>query len=134
MDFRFIVHQWPLLIVALLWGISNPMMKKGGEGVTKIAKSESSSFKNFFMEYYYLFSRPLYICSFFLNICGSALFYYSLSNSDITMIATITNSLTFITTTLTGKLLGEMSNIYTYIGMVLVLIGVSLCMFSNEPR
>lgn len=95
MNYSWILAHWQLLVVALLWGISNPMMKRGmdritechvlisagGEGVTKMAKSDQSHLKNFIMEYYYLFTRPLYVLSFTLNMCGSALFYYSLSNS-----------------------------------------------------
>jgi len=88
---------------------------------------------NFLKEYYFLFTRPLYVFSFAVNICGSVLYYYSLSNQEISQIVTITNSLTFLVTTITSKLLGEGGiNKYTYLGMIFVLVGVAICVTAKN--
>jgi len=122
---------WPLLSVAILWGMSNPLMKRGSRGITSIKKTGSPC-KDFFLEYYFLFTQPLYVAAFLVNIAGSVLYYYSLGNSDISLIETITNSLTFLITTLTSQLLGEEGiTKYTYVGMALVLAGVSVCISSK---
>lgn len=122
---------WPLLSVAMLWGISNPLMKRGSKGITSLQKS-GSPLRDFFAEYYFLFSRPLYVTAFLINISGSVLYYYSLGHREISLIVTVTNSLTFLITTLTSKFLGEEGiNTYTYIGMVFVLVGVGICLSSK---
>eukprot|EP01125_Pyxidicula_operculata_P017618 TRINITY_DN6190_c0_g1_i1.p1 TRINITY_DN6190_c0_g1~~TRINITY_DN6190_c0_g1_i1.p1 ORF type:complete len:131 (+),score=12.06 TRINITY_DN6190_c0_g1_i1:53-445(+) len=121
----------PLLGVALLWGTSNPFMKRGSKGITEIQKT-NSQILNFFLEFKFLFLQPLYVLAFLVNICGSVLFYYSMSNQDISIVVPISNSLTFLITTITSKLLGEEGiNNYTYVGMIFVLLGVSLCVSSS---
>eukprot|EP01127_Copromyxa_protea_P000884 TRINITY_DN10805_c0_g1_i1.p1 TRINITY_DN10805_c0_g1~~TRINITY_DN10805_c0_g1_i1.p1 ORF type:complete len:139 (-),score=15.93 TRINITY_DN10805_c0_g1_i1:43-459(-) len=122
---------WSLGLVALLWGTSNPLMKVGGEGVTSKVHKTNSAVGNFFREWIYLLSRPVYLMAFVMNLTGSVLFYYSLSHAEISMITTITNSLTFLTTSLMGRVMGEKANFYTYTGMFLVLLGVTLCMWSK---
>jgi len=118
---------WSLLTVALLWGISNPFMKRGSQGLTNLTKT-NSVIRNFFNDFYFLLKRPLYLIAFAVNISGSVLYYYSLSNQQISQIVTITNSLTFLVTTVTSKLLGEEGiNKYTYLGMLCVLVGVAIC-------
>jgi len=123
---------WSLFVVAVLWGTSNPLMKRGSQGLTNLPKS-NSVIMNFLNEYFFLFTRPLYVIAFAINIFGSVLYYYSLSNQDISQIVTITNSLTFLVTTVTSKFLGEEGiNIYTYLGMSFVLVGVSICVTAKN--
>jgi len=129
--YTYIRTYWSLGLVALLWGTSNPLMKVGGEGVTTKVTKTNSVVGNFLREWVYLLTKPTYLMAFVMNLSGSALFYYSLSHAEISMITTITNSLTFLTTSLTGKLMGEKMNWYTYAGMLLVLGGVALCMWSK---
>jgi len=122
---------WPLLSVSLLWGLSNPLMKRGSKGITELRRT-GSPLRDFLNEYYFLFTRPLYLAAFLINVTGSVLYYYSLANREISLIVTTTNSLTFLVTTLTSKALGEEGiNFYTYLGMVFVLAGVGICLSSN---
>lgn len=48
-----------------------------------------------------------YLIPFLLNQCGSVVYYLTLASADLSVAVPITNSLTMIITTLTGKLLGE---------------------------
>lgn len=65
---------------------------------------------------------------FLLNQCGSVVFYTTLASTDLTIAVPITNSLTMIVTMLVGRILGE-GNINTgaFLGMVLVISGVTIC-------
>eukprot|EP01124_Arcella_intermedia_P024664 TRINITY_DN4216_c0_g1_i1.p1 TRINITY_DN4216_c0_g1~~TRINITY_DN4216_c0_g1_i1.p1 ORF type:complete len:134 (+),score=15.97 TRINITY_DN4216_c0_g1_i1:48-449(+) len=123
-----------LFVVALLWGISNPFMKIGTRGLGQLKKT-NSFFWDLLQEYYYMLTSPIYLTALLVNISGSVLFYYALSNQQISQIVTITNSLTYLVTTVTSKLLGEQGiNKYTYIGMCFVILGVSICVVSKDGQ
>jgi len=82
---------------------------------------------NFLYEFMFLFSRPLYVGSFCLNMVGSVLFYVSLSSHEVSQTVPIANTLTIVISTIVGKLLGEEGdNLNTYMGMALVMIGLAL--------
>jgi hypothetical protein len=79
--YSYIRLYWSLGVVAILWGTSNPLMKMGGEGITTKVHKTNSAIGNFFREWMYLLSRPLYLMAFVMNLTGSAMFYYSLSHA-----------------------------------------------------
>ncbi|XP_071964361.1 transmembrane protein 234-like isoform X2 [Antedon mediterranea] len=116
-----------LTFVAVLWGGTNPFIKKGGAGIEKI--SERTAVRQFLAELKFLFLNWKYLVPFLLNQSGSILYYLTLATMDLSIAVPITNSLTFIFTLISGKLLGEnVGGKETYIGMLLVLSGVALCM------
>ncbi|XP_071964360.1 transmembrane protein 234-like isoform X1 [Antedon mediterranea] len=116
-----------LTFVAVLWGGTNPFIKKGGAGIEKI--SERTAVRQFLAELKFLFLNWKYLVPFLLNQSGSILYYVTLATMDLSIAVPITNSLTFIFTLISGKLLGEnVGGKETYIGMLLVLSGVALCM------
>jgi len=114
-------HEWiPLFGVALLWGVTNPLLKRGSSGIASRdqGKPIQSPTSNPFVkvcrflaglaaDFFFLLSRPLYLTSFAVNMCGSVLFYYTLSTSDLSIVVPLANSLTFIITTIVAYLLGE---------------------------
>eukprot|EP01112_Ceratiomyxa_fruticulosa_P013735 TRINITY_DN387_c0_g4_i2.p1 TRINITY_DN387_c0_g4~~TRINITY_DN387_c0_g4_i2.p1 ORF type:complete len:138 (+),score=8.90 TRINITY_DN387_c0_g4_i2:131-544(+) len=119
-----------LIIVGMLWGCTNPLMKRGSKGVSEIRRD--SAIKQFFAEFKFLFSRYQYVIPLVINLSGSIVFYYTLGKTDISLVVPITNSLTFLFTTLTSRFLGEeYPTNSTYIGMGLVLLGVSICVQSK---
>ncbi|CAJ0768890.1 10723_t:CDS:2 [Entrophospora sp. SA101] len=78
-----------------------------------------------------ILSTP-YILPLLLNLSGSIVYYYTLGQSDLSLAIPITNSLTFIFTTLAASLIGEeIGSKETWIGMGLVVIGVGLCVDSK---
>eukprot|EP01130_Rhizamoeba_saxonica_P002721 TRINITY_DN12483_c0_g1_i1.p1 TRINITY_DN12483_c0_g1~~TRINITY_DN12483_c0_g1_i1.p1 ORF type:complete len:133 (-),score=3.35 TRINITY_DN12483_c0_g1_i1:31-429(-) len=122
-------------VVALIWGVSNCFIKKGGEGVNKHAPKSDSKIKNVVNEMLYLLKQPLLLFSMAVNQLGSLVFYLALSNQDISLIVPITNSMTFLVTTITSQLLGEEGiDRYTYLGMVCVLAGVFTCIISDPDH
>ncbi|NXO23857.1 TM234 protein, partial [Cisticola juncidis] len=66
---------------------------------------------------------------FLLNQAGSLLFYLTLPSTDLALAVPLCNSLALIVTLVTGKILGEdIGGKRAVAGMVLTLLGVSLCM------
>eukprot|EP01095_Lingulamoeba_sp_RSL-Kostka_P000108 TRINITY_DN1019_c0_g1_i1.p1 TRINITY_DN1019_c0_g1~~TRINITY_DN1019_c0_g1_i1.p1 ORF type:complete len:126 (+),score=1.83 TRINITY_DN1019_c0_g1_i1:120-497(+) len=116
-----------LLIVAILWGCTNPFLKRGSKGIRTI--QNSNIIIKTILEFWFLFSRWQYLFPFLINIGGSVLFYYSLANIEISLVVPITNSMTFLFTTLISILLGEEGiNKNIFIGMLFVILGVGICM------
>ncbi|XP_070556003.1 transmembrane protein 234 homolog [Ptychodera flava] len=114
-----------LTVVAFLWGATNPLIKQGSAGIDKIQKS--NAVWQFVAEIIFLATNWKYIVPFLINQSGSLVYYLTLASADLSLAVPVTNSLTFIFTTLTGKLLGEnIGNKETYIGMVFVVADVSL--------
>lgn len=59
-------------------------------------------------------------------------YYLTLASADLSVAVPVTNSLTMIITTLTGRLLGEDNiNAGTFLGMMLVVCGVSICVMDK---
>lgn len=130
MESETLQHSFWLVAVALLWGATNPLMKKGSVGI------ENLNYKNrlvqLVMEVKFLALRWQYALPFLINQSGSILYYFTLSQADISLAVPITNSLTFLVTSLVSRLMGERVNSnWTYAGMTLVVGGVALCVLSK---
>nr|XP_033322812.1 transmembrane protein 234 homolog [Megalopta genalis] len=123
-----------LCFVALLWGGTNPYIKKGAVGLENV--KATSKIGQFFKELAFLVTKLKYIVPFVINQCGSVLYFLMLAGTDISLAVPVTNSLTFVVTAITGSMLGE-EKIHknTYIGMTLILVGTMLCCWDkiNEP-
>jgi hypothetical protein len=87
--------EWfSLGIVALLWGVTNPLMKKSSRGVIGISSVDCLNLNGGFhqkcilwktiaqmlQEFIFVFRRPLYCAALALNILGSIIFYLSLAH------------------------------------------------------
>ncbi|XP_076441448.1 transmembrane protein 234 homolog [Babylonia areolata] len=119
-----------LLLVAAMWGGTNPFIKRGSRGVEDI-KAESA-FQQFVQEFCFLFFNVKYLVPFLINQMGSVVYFITLSSADLTLAVPITNSLTFLFTSLAGRLLGEKPESWeTYCGLLLVVCGVMLCVYSK---
>lgn len=119
-----------LTVVACLWGSTNPYVKRGSVGIEHV--KASNAVWQFLKELQFLVTNWKYMIPFLINQSGSIVYYLTLATADLSLAVPITNSLTFMFTTLTGKLLGErIRNKETYIGMLFVLAGVSLCVLDK---
>ncbi|XP_051174493.1 transmembrane protein 234 homolog [Leptopilina boulardi] len=119
-----------LVLVAIFWGATNPFMKKGAVGIEKI--KASSRLKQLIQETLFLFTNFKYLTPFVINQIGSVFYYFTLQRTDLSLAIPVSNSLTFLITAITGKFLGE-GQIHrnTYIGMLLILSGTTLCCFDK---
>ncbi|XP_032671857.1 transmembrane protein 234 homolog [Odontomachus brunneus] len=115
-----------LCLVAVLWGVTNPFIKKGAQGLEDI--KATSAYRQFIKEIVFLATSLKYMLPFLLNQCGSVLYFLTLQNTDISLAVPVSNSLTFIFTAITGWFLGEEKvHRNAYIGMILMLCGTTLC-------
>ncbi|XP_058853382.1 transmembrane protein 234 [Acipenser ruthenus] len=97
--------------------------------------------KNFKAELFIstMFQNPLmvsflfqYLVPFLLNQSGSVIYYLTLASTDLSLAVPVSNSLTFLFTLLTGKLLGEeIGGKRAVFGMFLTMLGVTLCVASS---
>ncbi|GAM26794.1 hypothetical protein SAMD00019534_099690 [Acytostelium subglobosum LB1] len=119
-----------LVLVGIIWGCTNPLIKRGSEGVSAIKKE--GALHQFIAEFIYLWTKPSYVIPMLTNLSGSVVFFYTLSQADISLVVPISNSLTFLFTALMGMMLGEKTlGMKSYIGMLFILIGVSICVLSK---
>ena len=63
-----------LILVGMLWGCTNPLMKYGSEGVTNLPK-QSNAILQFLSEFYFLFTRIKVKYSFFSCLISSMLYH-----------------------------------------------------------
>lgn len=113
------------LLVSFLWGATNPFLKKGSVGIQHV--HHSSRVLRFLLEMKFLVLNWRYMLPFTINQLGAVLYYTTIGRAEITLAVPITNSLTFLFTTLFGRLLGEEISRHTVIGVFLVTVGVILC-------
>lgn len=116
-----------LVLVGILWGATNPFIRRGTTGVDEI-EADSSLWKTF-LEIKFLITRWQYIVPFLINQCGSVLYVYALQHTHLSVAVPVANSCTFLFTALTAMLLGEQKHSRkTYIGIGLVSVGIAICM------
>ncbi|XP_026864071.2 transmembrane protein 234 isoform X1 [Electrophorus electricus] len=125
-----VVEMLCLFGVAALWGATNPFLKKGTEGIEHVGKGSKVS--QFLAEVKFLFLNTKYLLPFLLNQSGSVMFYVTLSTTELSVAVPVVNSLSFLFTLLTGKLLGEdFGGERAVLGMVLTMVGVTMCVGSS---
>ncbi|KAJ8919826.1 hypothetical protein NQ315_006355 [Exocentrus adspersus] len=115
-----------LVLVALLWGATNPFIKRNSKEIVKI-KAESKVCQ-FLLELKYLATNVNYLLPMAVNQLGSVLYFLTLQDVDLTICVPVTNSLTFVFTAICGWILGEeLPDKRTVLGIVLVILGTALC-------
>ena len=125
------VQVYCLFLVALLWGVTNPLMKAGSKGVENAKLG--SRYWGCLAELLFLVRQWQYVASFLLNQSGSVLFYWTVSRSDVSLVVPVTNSLTLVVTTVAGRVLLKEGALpwKSYAGMALTLAGVTLCVWAK---
>jgi multidrug transporter EmrE-like cation transporter len=120
-----------VLISSILWGVTNPFIRKNSAGIEKI--QATNTFNRIFLELKFLFTNINYLIPFLLNQFGSIFFYIALGYANLSLVVPITNSLTLLFTTITGIFLGEqVCNLKTFIGLSFVITGISICVSSTS--
>lgn len=116
-----------LVLVGFLWGATNPLIRSGSTGVDQI--TADTKFKKLYLEIKFLITRWQYIVPFVLNQSGSVLYVYALQDADLSLAVPVANSCSFLFTALVAMLLGEQKHgRNTYVGIGLVVAGISICM------
>ncbi|XP_049917197.1 transmembrane protein 234 [Epinephelus moara] len=125
-----VVELLSLLLVSVLWGCTNPFLKRGAEGIENVQHSNRVS--QVLAEVKFLFLNLKYLVPFLLNQSGCLVYYYTLSTTELSLAVPVANSLTFLWTLLTGKFLGEeFGGKQAVAGMFLTMAGITLCVISS---
>ncbi|KAI9205787.1 uncharacterized protein BJ171DRAFT_52128 [Polychytrium aggregatum] len=130
----FLENVVGLLLVAVCWGGTNPFIKLGSQGLDDVTKKYQGHpwWRRQWEEIRFLWTNWKYVVPLAINLSGSMVYYYTLGNSDLSLVVPITNSLTFALTTAVGYCLGEeMESRETILGVALVFAGVVLCILSK---
>ncbi|XP_076021616.1 transmembrane protein 234 [Genypterus blacodes] len=120
-----------LLLVSVLWGCTNPFLKRGTEGLEHVSGT-GTRISQLLAEIKFLFLNLKYLIPFLLNQSGSLVYYLTLATTELSLAVPVANSLTFVCTLLTGKLLGEeFGGKRDVAGMLLTMTGITLCVISS---
>uniref|UniRef100_A0A9L0SP17 Transmembrane protein 234 n=1 Tax=Equus caballus TaxID=9796 RepID=A0A9L0SP17_HORSE len=119
-----------LVLVAALWGGTQPLLKRASSGLQQV--HERTWARQLLQEMKTLFLNTEYLMPFFLNQCGSLLYYLTLASTDLTLAVPISNSLAIVFTLIVGKVLGEdIGGKRAFAGIVLTVAGITLCITSS---
>uniref|UniRef100_A0A667GGA6 Transmembrane protein 234 n=1 Tax=Lynx canadensis TaxID=61383 RepID=A0A667GGA6_LYNCA len=122
-----------LVLVAALWGGTQPLLKRASSRLQQV--HERTWARQLLQEMKTLFLNTEYLMPFFLNQCGSLLYYLTLASTDLTLAVPISNSLAIIFTLIVGKVLGEdIGGKGAFTGMVLTMAGITLCVTSSVSK
>uniref|UniRef100_UPI00358DD9A2 transmembrane protein 234 isoform X2 n=1 Tax=Myxine glutinosa TaxID=7769 RepID=UPI00358DD9A2 len=103
------MHSWgeitSLVVVALLWGLSNPFLRRGAKGIETV--KSAGLVRQTLAELRFIFFNARYMIPFLINQLGSLLYYVTLASADLSLAVILTNSLTVIFTIISGAMLGE---------------------------
>ncbi|XP_044093614.1 transmembrane protein 234 [Neovison vison] len=122
-----------LVLVAALWGGTQPLLKRASSRLQQVR--ERTWARQLLQEMKTLFLNTEYLMPFFLNQCGSLLYYLTLASADLTLAVPISNSLAIVFTLIVGKFLGEdIGGKGAFTGMVLTVVGIALCVTSSVSK
>uniref|UniRef100_A0A1B0GHG3 Uncharacterized protein n=1 Tax=Lutzomyia longipalpis TaxID=7200 RepID=A0A1B0GHG3_LUTLO len=94
-----------LVLVGLLWGATNPFIKKGSQGIQHV--NSNSKIRKLLLEIKFIVKRWQYWVPFLLNQSGSLVYFFTLQKTELSLAVPVANSLTFVFTAITARLLGE---------------------------
>ncbi len=113
-----------ILVTGLIWGITDPLMKKFG--------SEEYSQNTTLSQILPFLGNWRYACTFATNQLGSVTFLWTLSRADLSLAVPIANGLKILFTVVTGQLLGEDKiSAKSAVGLVLITAGVLLQLYGK---
>ena len=132
-----------LIIVGMFWGCTNPLIRKGSllDSTTTSSvscntndKSLTTNEKNVssILNELLKFRFVRVILPYIINQLGSLFFYFTLSNTNLSVAVPVCNALALVFSILTCWMIGEHVNhpIRSMIGSIFILIGVMLCVDS----
>ncbi|KAM4048044.1 transmembrane protein 234 isoform 1-T1 [Anomaloglossus baeobatrachus] len=123
-------HVLSLLIVSILWGATNPFLRRGAQGVERV--KVEGTVRRLLYEAKFLISNYRYVIPFLLNQSGSLVFYLTLASTDLSLAVPVCNSLALVFTMVTGKILGEdIGGTRAVLGLLFTTLGISICVGSS---
>lgn len=119
-----------LLVPAVIWGVTNPLIKRQSSGIENVYSDNIVS--TLLMKFKFVFLQWKIFMPFFLNQIGSIAYFFTLKFTDISIAVPVVNSLTLVITSITGSLVvREKYSWRALLGMLFVVSGVSLCLLDS---
>ncbi|EXJ88775.1 hypothetical protein A1O3_01839 [Capronia epimyces CBS 606.96] len=129
------------LLVGICWGFTTPFLRKAAVNYTapshpSITDPHRSWLSRQIAKAFYtvigLLKSPAYAIPLVMNLTGSIWFFLLVGQAELSLTVPITNSLAFLFTVLgewyaEGKLISR----DTWVGMILVCVGIGLCVWSK---
>lgn len=122
-----------MLITSLLWGITDPLLKKFGADQPVLEQQNQVRFgviNRFFGELLCYLTNWKYLATFSANLIGGLTFLWTLNHCDLSSAVPVTNSLKFLFTFLTGHFFlaenYQLARVKTVLGLILILTGIGL--------
>eukprot|EP00584_Thalassiosira_punctigera_P007298 CAMPEP_0172539458 /NCGR_PEP_ID=MMETSP1067-20121228/10652_1 /TAXON_ID=265564 ORGANISM="Thalassiosira punctigera, Strain Tpunct2005C2" /NCGR_SAMPLE_ID=MMETSP1067 /ASSEMBLY_ACC=CAM_ASM_000444 /LENGTH=153 /DNA_ID=CAMNT_0013325149 /DNA_START=340 /DNA_END=801 /DNA_ORIENTATION=- len=132
------VEAFSLILVGAFWGCTNPFMRKGF-AETKSEDGKNNGTNNGGAETFVrgklaLLANMKVWLPYLVNQLGSLLYYKTLASSNLTLSVPICNATAMAFSSFTSAILGERVNQpwRAVLGVILVLVGVAICIYSNE--
>jgi hypothetical protein len=117
------------MLVGLLWGATNPLIKRG----SLLVDSKKAGQQGVLGEWRALLTTPSFLLPQLLNQVGSVLFAVSLGYSDISVAVPTANATSLAANAVADLLLGErFRTAYLLPGLLLVGSGIVLCTLSRQ--
>ena len=135
-----------MMLVGALWGCTNPLLRKGSVEATSSSSPPKTDPKNpdkgnratdsFLSSSLKAFVDIKVCMPYVLNQSGSLVFYILLAKSDISLAVPICNAMALLFSFVTSSLLGEPIKhpLRTALGASLILVGVTVCVSSQEQQ
>jgi len=133
-----------LILVGAFWGCTNPLMRKGfvetktttekKKGASDGSSTTDGDAKSFIGGKLALLANVKVWLPYLINQMGSLLYYKTLASSNLTLSVPICNATAMVFSSITSAILGERVDQpgRAILGVVLVLSGVAVCMYSSE--
>ncbi|KAF2485290.1 hypothetical protein BDY17DRAFT_293261 [Neohortaea acidophila] len=141
------IWRWAVgfVLVGMAWGFTTPFVRKAAVARERrpkpqrpiLADGKTSRLQRkiwtTFYAVYDLLGDPAYAVPLVFNVTGSVWFFLLIGQAELSLTVPITNSLAFLFTVLgewwaEGKVISR----DTWLGMVLVLSGIGLCVYSKS--
>ena len=136
-----------LILVGAFWGCTNPLMRKGFVETKSAAEKcahtntvdgndDGGGLKSFIIAKLTLLANVKIWLPYLINQLGSLLYYKTLASSNLTLSVPICNATAMVFSSITSAIMGERVNQpgRAALGVILVLSGVSICMYSSEEQ
>ena len=119
--------MWKLVLVSLLWGVTNPFMREGSKDTDHDEENDNNN-SNYLIKLIHFVKNWKFLVPFLLNQSGSILYMKALSDYPISITVPVSTALTSCFTAITAYCLGErIINKQSLFALVLIIIGTVLC-------
>lgn len=134
-----------MILVAALWGCTNPFLAKGVTGHSNETIMNQNKTRTFVVLRQWIpqcmhsllnFGNLSVLIPYATNQCGSILYYYTLASCNLSLVVPCCNALSLAFALGTSYLLGEKVNspLRAVLGSVLVTLGVAICMLDSSSN